>query len=319
MARFSIGVLLSSTALERMHPKRWQHLRRALLFLILSLIVYYVYDQLQDGWGKLERYRWSLNVYYLLLGALANGLYVVLATWIWRQVLSYLGSELGFRQSFRILQLSQLGKYLPGRIWAIGGQLYLGEREGIPRRTVFWALGLQWFFNLLSGAIIFLPLLYILTSRAIAVAATLMLLCLLGLGLFPLHFLRVIFGWLSPSLKERLPKDMPWFSPNQSLTILLALVLAWLLFGFSFWSLISAFVEIPLATYYEVSASFCGAWVLGTLSFFAPAGIGVREGALVYLLGQFLASSLAVMISIAFRLWLIVVELLCAFIAWLVE
>jgi hypothetical protein len=212
-----------------------------------------------------------------------------------------------------------LGKYLPGRIWAFGGQIYLGQHQGISPHTILWATGLQWFFNLLSGAIIFLPFLYVLTPRAIAVAATLMLLCLTGLGLFPLHFLRLVSGRISLSLKERLPKDLPGFSPTQSLTILLALVLAWLLFGFSFWSLINAFVEIPLRAYYEVSASFCGAWVLGTLSFFAPAGIGVREGALVYFLGQFLASSLAVMISVASRLWFIAVELLCAFTAWLIE
>ncbi len=289
------------------------------MFLILPLIFYYIYGQLHDGWEKLDHYRWSLNPYYLLLSVVTVSLYAVLATWTWQLVLFYLGSELGFWKSFRILQLSQLGKYLPGRIWAVGGQVYLGEQEGISPRVLVWTTGLQWFFNLLSGATIFLPFLYIFAPQRIAVFATLILLCVLGLGFFPIHLLRVLSGWLNLGLEKKLPTDLSWLSPTQSLKIFFALVLVWLLFGLSFWSLINAFIAIPLVSYYEVSASFCGAWVLGTLSFFTPAGIGVREGALVYLLGHFLLPSVAVMISVASRLWIIAVELSCASIAWFIK
>lgn len=302
-----------------MRKKKILNLYRIFLFLVLALAFYYIYDQLQDGWSKLDQYRWSLSFGYLFVSIVVEFLYIVFGAWIWHRLLSYLGSEIGFWKSFRILQLAQLGKYLPGRIWAIGGQLYFGEQEGIPRSTLLWATGLQWFFNLLSGAIISLPFLYVLVPLWVAISGTLILSFLLSLGLFSAHVLWTVSGWLNRSPLEKPPTDPPRISPTQSLTIFFALGLAWFLFGFAFWSLINAFIDLPLGAYYEVSASFCGAWVLGALSFFTPAGIGVREGALVYLMGQFLLPSLAVIISIAARLWITMVELFCAAITWLIE
>lgn len=299
--------------------KRLLNLRAICLFLVLTPILYYIYDQLQDGWDKLEHYRWSLNLGYLLLSILTAFFYFLFTSWIWYRLLSYLGSDLGFWKSFRILQLAQLGKYLPGRIWAVGGQLYLGEREGVSRPILLWAMGLHWFFNLLSGAIIFLPFLYVLTSLWVAASVTVMLMFLLSLGFLPRHILRCLSGWADLSDPEKLPSGLLRLSPSQSATIFFAFVFTWALFGFAFWSLINALTEIPLRAYYEVLASFCGAWVLGAVSFFTPAGLGVREGALVFLLGQFLLPSMAVIISIAARLWITVVELACAAIAWFIQ
>ena len=299
-----------------MKYRRFLKLRMVLLVLVLPLVFYYIFVQLHDGWDKLQHYRWSLNIYYLALSIFTVSLYAVVATLTWQWVLSYLGSRLGFWASFRIVQLSQLGKYLPGRVWAVGGQVYLGEQEGIARRTLIWATGLQWFFNLLSGATLFLPFLFIFASKKIAIVATLILLLALSLGLFFGHFLRFFSTWFDTCFNIKLPKDLSWLSPTEGLKIFLALTAAWFLFGLSFWALINAFIEIPLVSYYPVLASFCGAWVLGTLSFFTPAGMGVREGALVYLLGHFLLPPVAVMISIASRLWLTVVDLSCASIAW---
>jgi hypothetical protein len=242
--------------------------------------------------------------------------YFVFTSWIWHLLLSYLGSEVGFWKSFRILQLAQLGKYLPGRVWAIGGQLYLGEREGIPRPTLLWAMGLHWFFNLLSGAIIFLPFLYVLTPLWAAVSVTLILMFLLGLGFLPRRILRLLSGWVDLSDPEKLPSSLLRISSGQCLSIFFAFVFTWSFFGFAFWSLINTITEVPLGAYYKVLASFCGAWVVGVISFFAPGGIGVREGAMVYLLGQFLLPSVAVIITIAARLWITLVELVCAAVGW---
>lgn len=295
------------------------NLHRIFLFLVLAPILYYIYDQLQGDWNKLERTRWSLKTGYLFLSTLIAFFYFVLTSWIWHRLLSYLGSKLAFWKSFQILQLAQLGKYLPGRIWVIGGQLYLGEQEGVPRRTMIWALGLHWFFNLLSGAVIFLPFLYHLASLWVTATVTLIFLFLLSLAFFPHSILAFLSSRLDLSDPEKPPLGLPRISLRQSLTIFFGFVFAWALFGFAFWSLINAFTEVSLGTYYDALASFCGAWVVGVLSFFTPGGIGVREGALVYLLGQFLLPSMAVIISIAARLWITLVELICAAVAWLLS
>ena len=48
---------------------------------------------------------------------------------------------------------------------------------------------------------------------------------------------------------------------------------------------------------------------LGLLALFAPSGLGVREGVLVYLLSLIMPSTVAVILSILTRLWMSFIEI----------
>ena len=48
---------------------------------------------------------------------------------------------------------------------------------------------------------------------------------------------------------------------------------------------------------------------LGLIALFAPSGLGVREGALVYLLSFMMATPVAVIISILTRIWMTLIEI----------
>jgi uncharacterized membrane protein YbhN (UPF0104 family) len=48
---------------------------------------------------------------------------------------------------------------------------------------------------------------------------------------------------------------------------------------------------------------------LGLIAIFAPSGLGVREGALVYILSFMMATPVAVIISILTRIWMTLVEI----------
>jgi uncharacterized membrane protein YbhN (UPF0104 family) len=48
---------------------------------------------------------------------------------------------------------------------------------------------------------------------------------------------------------------------------------------------------------------------LGLVAIFAPSGLGVREGALVYLLSFIMATPIAVIISILTRIWMTLIEI----------
>ena len=48
---------------------------------------------------------------------------------------------------------------------------------------------------------------------------------------------------------------------------------------------------------------------LGLIAIFAPSGLGVREGALVYLLSFVMAAPVAVLISILTRIWMTLIEI----------
>ena len=48
---------------------------------------------------------------------------------------------------------------------------------------------------------------------------------------------------------------------------------------------------------------------LGLIAIFAPSGLGVREGALVYLLSLMMATPIAVIISVLTRIWMTLIEI----------
>jgi uncharacterized membrane protein YbhN (UPF0104 family) len=48
---------------------------------------------------------------------------------------------------------------------------------------------------------------------------------------------------------------------------------------------------------------------LGLIAIFAPSGLGVREGALVYILSFMMATPVAVILSILTRIWITLIEI----------
>jgi hypothetical protein len=87
-------------------------------------------------------------------------------------------------------------------------------------------------------------------------------------------------------------------------------LLCWLGYGLAFHLFIRALYPVPLERLPALVGIFAGAWVIGFLSFLAPGGLGVREGILVYLLGFYLPSHVAIVVTLLSRLWVTAAELM---------
>jgi hypothetical protein len=83
----------------------------------------------------------------------------------------------------------------------------------------------------------------------------------------------------------------------------------WIVAGTAFYFFIHSFY--PLGLYYIpiLSGIYAISFTAGYLAFFAPAGLGVREGVLTLLLSLFIPTPVAIGISLLSRLWLIGIEL----------
>jgi len=85
--------------------------------------------------------------------------------------------------------------------------------------------------------------------------------------------------------------------------------LVWLAYGLAF-ALFVRGLGLEQATL-SLAAAFSAAYLLGYLAFFAPAGIGVREGVLIALIRPSLGAA-AVGVAVLARLWMTLVELVPA-------
>ncbi len=91
--------------------------------------------------------------------------------------------------------------------------------------------------------------------------------------------------------------------------VVLALALAAGLYGAGFGCLTYAFVPTAPAGIGQLIGLFAFAQIAGFLAFFAPAGIGVREGVLMVGLSPLVGSGPAIVVAAACRLWQTAMEL----------
>ena len=97
---------------------------------------------------------------------------------------------------------------------------------------------------------------------------------------------------------------------------LLALyLLFWLIFSLAFFLFVRAFTEVTFADIPYLSGSFALSTFTGFMAFFLPAGLGAREGLLIFLLGAATGNTIAIVVSIGSRLWLIAADIFLFFIA----
>ncbi len=98
--------------------------------------------------------------------------------------------------------------------------------------------------------------------------------------------------------------------PRFTLTWLGLHAVGWLGYGGAFCLLWAAFRPLSPAGVPLAVSAFAAAYFLGYAAFFAPAGIGVREGALAALTAPALGAADATALAVVARIWMTATELL---------
>ncbi|RME42096.1 MAG: hypothetical protein D6795_21380, partial [Deltaproteobacteria bacterium] len=286
--------------------------RRVLQAGIVAVAFFYVGRTFYAGLGELERTRFAFHLPLLLLSMALLLVYLLCQGGIWALLLGRsLSGKHPFRfgEALRVFLISQLGKYIPGRVWVLAGRIYFGGRVGIPRRRIVAVSVLADLFSILAASAIALPLL--LRRTELPQGAFWALLPFAGggvlLGLFPERVKGIanrLLVWLKrPPLTIVLRR-------RDFLLVFAASLLSWGIFAFGYVLFAIAVVETAPEDFLWVSASHIVALVLGFLSLVTPGGIGVREGILTYLLGFCYPAPIAAMMAVLSRLWLTIGELL---------
>ncbi|NYE21031.1 lysylphosphatidylglycerol synthase domain-containing protein [Microbacterium immunditiarum] len=110
-----------------------------LRWILIALVVAAAVWQLWVNWeavaftiGDLQWHRTTLSFIAVIVG-------MACATLSWQVLLDDLGKPIGFGRGAQIFLVGQLGKYLPGSIWAYVLQIELGNKAGLARARTFAA------------------------------------------------------------------------------------------------------------------------------------------------------------------------------------
>jgi hypothetical protein len=224
--------------------------------------------QLQLGLAALGRP--VLAPAWLAASVACLGLGLALGPLGWGGWVRALGGALTYRQAFRTLYQASAAKYVPGSVWQFLGRVALAERVGVPARTAAAAMALDVATNF-GGAVA-------------ALCPPVAPLVAWGLG--------------------RLPGSVP----GAAWRLLGIYAGTWACLAVGAACLARALGPLGPAEMGQVAAAFVAAWVAGTVAIVAPAGLGVREWTLAFLLGPVIGPGAAALLALALRVWLVAGE-----------
>lgn len=294
--------------------KRKYPLKKVCAFLVIIGIFYLLGKNLHRNFGEISQYQWNIKYELLILSFFCVIINLAISSFVWKKILSFFRASLPFDQSFKIMSISGLGKYIPGKIWQYLSQIYLGQKAGLTKNVTFFSMVLLFVGYNLVGILLFLfSLLFWERFSSFLIFSLLILYVSISLLVFYPPFLNKILKTLLHLFKREVLTIRAGF--GQIGKILFILIVDWVIFGIALYFLINSFYSID----FEQTVILCGIFAIsvisGILSFFVPAGLGVREGVQSYLLSLFIPISMAILISLVLRVWMTLGELVCFLIA----
>ena len=269
--------------------------------MLLTIVLFWA-RTLLTYWPHLVGYPWQVagGPLVLALAALVAQM-LVLAT-AWHRALALVAAPIAWRDGASMWLRAQIARYMPGGLWDVVGRVVLSRPLAMPTRAVPAAAGLEIGLQVLSaGSVAVLALLaYPDVQARRYLPALLAALGLVLLSLTPPLFRRLIHLGLNligrPPLETRLT-----FTGLMRLYLLY--VGAHLLQGLAFVLFARGIGGVAWGQAPRMLAAYIAAWLAGYVIVFAPGGIGVREAALVLLLGNTLPRPLAIALALGFRVW----------------
>lgn len=310
---------------------------KALLLLAIGWGIYRILapELARLTWSDLARWRPAplrlVTSFLLLVGV--YGAHALL----WRRIIADLEiGHVSIPVAFRVYFLASLGRYLPGKLWQLAGLAVLAGRAGLPAAPATAAAVLGQFGFLTTG-LLFLGITLPEWRVAFDVDAPVGLPLALGAALLatgsaalwvlvatPLgHGVRQrLIRLAGPSTAARLGAAFRLADrvrPADAALWAAGYALSWVALGVAFVLFAGAFHPAADAAPRYVAGTVAAAYLMGYLFVIVPAGLGVREGAMLVLLQQIMPEpGAAVVVGVLSRVWFTAAELLpLALLPWL--
>ncbi len=284
--------------------RSWRNLLRCAVVALFAVAIALL---LARRWSEVRPLLHSLSVTGVGL-ALIAGAVAIFATFLcWRAVLTDLGSPLPVTSGMRVFFLGQLGKYLPGSVWPVLAQMELGRGYKVPRRSSGAAVMILMLLLVGTGLLVAALALPLLGDDALRrYGWALSVLPVAAVLLYPPVLNRLLAAGLRLARREPMPQPL-------SLRGVLGAVgwglVGWVLYGVHIWILAHMLGVHGAGLLARSIGAFAASWSVGFLVVIAPAGGGVREAALIVLLGTGVGAARATVIAVVSRLLLTVGDL----------
>ncbi len=249
---------------------------------------------------------------------------VLIATW--RSTVAAWDERLPLRAAARIWFVSNLGRYIPGKVWQVGAMGVMAHDAGVSAVAAVGSALVISLVNVLVGfAVVAVTGGALLTSAIGADAGatagglvggmpvmTILLLALAVAGVVALPWVLPPLMRLAARLTGRASLGTGRQLPARAIWIAAAgCAVAWVLYGLAFRQLAVALLGTASGDAAAYVAVFTLSYLVGFLVLIAPGGLVAREVSMLSLLGAagLASQSEAAVLVVASRLWLTVLEI----------
>ncbi len=271
----------------------------------------YLAHTIAENWQELRTFDWRTDPLRLAASIAAHTAVLAWGVFVWGRVLRHFEHDapVSLGTLMRIWFLSNLARYIPGKVFQFVAVAQLSRAAGLSARVLLTSVLVHTGFSLLSAAVVaawtlggvILPgdawpwLAAGLTVAALLAVHPVVLNALLSA--VPRLLRRPVIRW-----------EAAW---RNGVTLLGLSTLSWVLYGAAYHLLVSALADLPWRLLPEMAGVNALSFLIGYVSLL-PGGMGLREVAMAELLRPFLPGGVAAVLAIASRLWTIAAELLGA-------
>lgn len=282
----------------RRHPLVHRLIAIARVVVFVAVIVAVVYA-VSVEWSAVSKTIRSLSWKSLAAAFVAIVLGMFATVRVWEHLLAAMGIKIPYWRAAQVNLVGQLGKYLPGSVWAFVLQAQLGKRYGISRPRALVAMMLS--AGVTSVAALTLAV-FAVPDLAHQLGGAAWLLCVGPLALVTLYppILTKIAN-VAMRLMRRPQLNKPLLGKHILWALVWALV-SWVFFGAQLWLLTGSLARQPASAFAITTGAFALGMSAGFVAFVLPSGVGVREAVVVAGLAPITSAGTALALALTSRL-----------------
>jgi glycosyltransferase 2 family protein len=283
--------------------------RRVLGTLAGLLVLGFLLAALVDGWRSASSFDWSVDPLWLAAGLAALVVLYVGSALLYAAIVGRLHRPPPDRRAtVSAWARSLLGRYVPGTVVMVLGRAAMGQRSGVPGRVTVAATAYEQALTLAAagvGSIGFILAYGDLGRREWAWAVV----AVVPLALAVLHprCFRPLSGWLLA--RARREPLSTFLSGRQVAAFFGCSLVVVAMLALAAWALVRAAAGAAAGGLAFVGLAYVLSFLVSTLAFVFPSGLGVREGAFALALTHTLPTSVAVACAVGVRLVVTLFEL----------
>lgn len=300
-------------------------MKKILSYILVVLIFGFLFWNIVQNWSVVSSISWNFDNIGLIWFLFFITFIYISNIFSWHVITRLLGLKLSLVSNTKIWMISNFSRFIPGGIWQYPSRVVLLSRKKVSKRLAVTAVLIEGLMTLSFGAgtVIFTLAFWELPVKYQALQGILWVFLFLPLLIFLFTnkkiFDKTILIYSKLTKREKVSFESIKIERKQLPLLFLSFFARFFFIGGALFFLIRLASPISYTLFPMIVGIYAFSWLLGYISFFAPAGLGVTEITLAALLSFYIPFSLGAVLAVVFRVVILIAEAIFLFASCIIK